>query len=124
MQIKELLYTNRMIPVLTINDLDDTLPLCSALVAGGLTIIEITLRTEPSLDAVEMISKELPEINVGVGTLLDPMDLNRAKNSVISASFSSCGYISSTAKTRCSKATPICCKSATRLGEPEPRNNL
>ena len=81
MQIKELLSETRMIPVLTINNLDDTLPLCSALVAGGLTVIEITLRTEPSLDAVEMISKELPEINVGVGTLLDPMDLNRAKNS-------------------------------------------
>ena len=81
MQIKELLSTNRMIPVLTINNLDDTLPLCSALVEGGLMVIEVTLRTEPALDAVEMMSKELPEINVGVGTLLDPMDFSRAKNS-------------------------------------------
>ena len=49
--------------------------------AGGLSVIEITLRTKPALNAVEMISKELPEISVGVGTLLDPMDLIRAKNS-------------------------------------------
>ena len=81
MQIKELLSTTRMIPVLTINNLNDSLPLCAALMAGGLSVIEITLRTKPALNAVEMISKELPEISVGVGTLLDPMDLIRAKNS-------------------------------------------
>ena len=81
MQIKELLSTTRIIPVLTINNLNDTLPLCAALMAGGLSVIEITLRTKPALNAVEMISKELPEISVGVGTLLDPMDLIRAKNS-------------------------------------------
>ena len=81
MQIKELLSTTRIIPVLTINNLNDTLPLCAALMAGGLSVIEITLRTKPALNAVEMISKELPEIAVGVGTLLDPMDLIRAKNS-------------------------------------------
>ena len=81
MQIKELLSTTRMIPVLTINNLNDTLPLCAALMAGGLSVIEITLRTKTALNAVEMISKELPEISVGVGTLLDPMDLIRAKNS-------------------------------------------
>ena len=81
MQIKELLSTTRMIPVLTINNLNDTLPLCAALMAGGLSVIEITLRTQPALNAVEMISKELPEISVGVGTLLDPLDLIRAKNS-------------------------------------------
>lgn len=81
MQIKELLSTTPMIPVLTINNLDDTLPLCTALMAGGLSVIEITLRTKPALKAVEMISKELPEISVGVGTLLDPVDFIRAKNS-------------------------------------------
>ena len=81
MHIKELLSTTRMIPVLTINNLNDTLPLCAALMAGGLSVIEITLRTKPALNAVEMISKELSEISVGVGTLLDPMDLIRAKNS-------------------------------------------
>ena len=81
MQIKELLSTTPMIPVLTMNNLDDTLPLCTALMAGGLSVIEITLRTKPALKAVEIISKELPEISVGVGTLLDPVDLIRAKNS-------------------------------------------
>jgi 2-dehydro-3-deoxyphosphogluconate aldolase/(4S)-4-hydroxy-2-oxoglutarate aldolase len=81
MQIKELLSTTPVIPVLTMNNLDDTLPLCTALMAGGLSVIEITLRTKPALKAVEIISKELPEISVGVGTLLDPVDLIRAKNS-------------------------------------------
>ena len=81
MQIKELLSTTRIIPVLTINNLNDTLPLCAALMAGGLSVIEITLRTKPALNAVEMMAKELPEISIGVGTLLDPMDLIRAKNS-------------------------------------------
>lgn len=81
MQIKQLLSTTSMIPVLTMNNLDDTLPLCTALMAGGLSVIEITLRTKPALKAVEIISKALPEISVGVGTLLDPVDLIRAKNS-------------------------------------------
>lgn len=81
MQIKQLLSTTSMIPVLTMNNLDDTLPLCTALIAGGLSVIEITLRTKPALKAVEIISKALPEISVGVGTLLDPVDLIRAKNS-------------------------------------------
>ena len=81
MEITDLFLINRMIPVLTINKLEHALPLCTALIKGGLNVIEITLRTKFALDSVEILSKEFPEAHIGVGTLLDPQNLNRAKNS-------------------------------------------
>ena len=81
MEITDLFLINRMIPVLTINKLETALPLCTALIKGGLNVIEITLRTKFTLDSVEILSKKFPEVRIGVGTLLDPQDLNRAKNS-------------------------------------------
>jgi 2-dehydro-3-deoxyphosphogluconate aldolase/(4S)-4-hydroxy-2-oxoglutarate aldolase len=80
MEIEKILSVSRMIPVLTVNKLDDAVPLCNALVEGGLTVIEITLRTKPALAAVERLAKVLSNVRIGVGTLLDPLDLKRAKN--------------------------------------------
>ena len=48
MEIEKILSISRMIPVLTVNKLDDAVPLCNALVEGGLTVIEITLRHQTS----------------------------------------------------------------------------
>ena len=95
MEIEKILSVSRMIPVLTVNKLDDAVPLCNALVEGGLTVIEITLRTKPALAAVERLAKVLSKICIGIRTLLDPLDLKvRRKCRCIfcCVSWFECGY--------------------------------
>ena len=58
-----------VIPVLTIERLADAVPLARALAAGGLSVIEVTLRTPAALDAVRAIVAEVPQCGVGVGTV-------------------------------------------------------
>jgi 2-dehydro-3-deoxyphosphogluconate aldolase / (4S)-4-hydroxy-2-oxoglutarate aldolase len=60
-----------VIPVLTIEQLADAVPLARALVKGGLPVLEITLRTAPAMAALEAIAKEVPEAVVGAGTVLE-----------------------------------------------------
>jgi 2-dehydro-3-deoxyphosphogluconate aldolase/(4S)-4-hydroxy-2-oxoglutarate aldolase len=60
----------RVIPVLTISDVSQAVPLARALVAGGLTVLEITLRTPAALVAVQRIADEVPQAVVGAGTIL------------------------------------------------------
>lgn len=57
-----------VIPVLAIQSLAHAVPLARALVAGGLSVLEITLRTKVALPAVEAIANEVPEAIVGIGT--------------------------------------------------------
>lgn len=66
-----------VIPVITIEDARHAVPLARALVAGGLRVIEITLRTAAGLDAARAIIAEVPEAVVGIGTVLTPADLER-----------------------------------------------
>ena len=80
MAIDAVLRRTRMIPVLTINQVADAVPLCAALVEGGLPVLEITLRTASALAAVEAVAKALPEASVGIGTLLDGADFARARD--------------------------------------------
>lgn len=61
-----------VIPVVIIDDLAHAVPLARALVAGGLPVIEITLRTALGLEAIRAIAAEVPEAVVGVGTVLTP----------------------------------------------------
>lgn len=60
-----------VIPVVVLDDAADAVPLARALVAGGLTAIEITLRTPAALDAVRAVAREVPDAVVGAGTVLD-----------------------------------------------------
>ena len=64
-----------VIPVLTIEHLDDALPLAHALAANGLPVLEITLRTACALEAIALIARELPGACVGAGTVLTRKDL-------------------------------------------------
>lgn len=66
------------IPVLTIDRVEDAVPIAEALVAGGLTVLEITLRTPAALAAIEAIARAVPDALVGAGTLLAPDDFTRA----------------------------------------------
>ncbi|MFC5322020.1 bifunctional 4-hydroxy-2-oxoglutarate aldolase/2-dehydro-3-deoxy-phosphogluconate aldolase [Bradyrhizobium oligotrophicum] len=67
-----------VIPVITIEDAADAVPLARALVAGGLRVIEITLRTQAGLDAARAIINEVADAVVGIGTVLTPADYERA----------------------------------------------
>jgi 2-dehydro-3-deoxyphosphogluconate aldolase/(4S)-4-hydroxy-2-oxoglutarate aldolase len=61
----------QVIPVITIDDLDDAVPLARALVDNGLPVLEVTLRTPVALDAIERIASQVPGACVGAGTVLD-----------------------------------------------------
>lgn len=76
--VDELMTTGPVIPVLTIERLQDAAPLARALVDGGLRPLEITLRTACALDAIAVIAKEVPEAIVGAGTVLNAEDFDRA----------------------------------------------
>lgn len=67
-----------VIPVITIEDAAQAVPLARALIKGGLRVIEITLRTQAGLDAARAIIAEVPEAVVGIGTVLTPEDYARA----------------------------------------------
>ncbi len=59
-----------VMPVLVIDDVDSAVPLARALVAGGLRVLEVTLRTPCALDAIRAIADEVPDAIVGAGTLV------------------------------------------------------
>ena len=68
-----------VIPVLTIERLEHALPLARALVAGGLPVLEITLRTACAIQAIERIAGEVEGAVTGAGTVLGPGDFQRAE---------------------------------------------
>jgi len=67
-----------VIPVLTIERAAEAVPLARALVAGGLPVIEVTLRTRAALAAVRAIAAEVPDCVVGVGTVTRVSDIETA----------------------------------------------
>ena len=77
-EIEALVAISRIIPVITIERVEDAVPLARALVAGGVRLLEITLRTEAGLAGAARILAEVPEAVVGIGTVLTPDDLARA----------------------------------------------
>ena len=74
----EIFERTTVVPVLTIERLEDALPLAEALVRGGLTVLEVTFRTEAAAPAIVAIARELPDAVVGAGTLLRPNDITQA----------------------------------------------
>ena len=74
-RLTELLRHAPIIPVITIERVEDSVPLARALVAGGLRLLEITLRTPVARTAAESIVANVPEAIVGIGTVLSPRDL-------------------------------------------------
>jgi 2-dehydro-3-deoxyphosphogluconate aldolase/(4S)-4-hydroxy-2-oxoglutarate aldolase len=64
-----------VIPVLVIERLEDAVPIAEALVAGGLPVLEVTLRTPCAIDAIRAM-KQVPGAIVGAGTVLGPADLD------------------------------------------------
>lgn len=78
MKIREVLALAPVIPVLTVEKLEHAVPLAKALYAGGLKVLEITLRTQVALQAIEAMRAAVPDAVIGAGTLARPQDFARA----------------------------------------------
>jgi 2-dehydro-3-deoxyphosphogluconate aldolase/(4S)-4-hydroxy-2-oxoglutarate aldolase len=80
MKIREVLKLAPVIPVLTVEKLEHAAPLAKALYAGGLTVLEITLRTPVALKVIEAMRVAAPDAIVGAGTLVKPADFQSAQD--------------------------------------------
>ena len=74
----ELMRVGPVIPVIVIDDLAKAVPLAKALVAGGVRVLEVTLRTPVALDAIRAIAKAVAGAIIGVGTITRPEDFELA----------------------------------------------
>lgn len=72
------LLRSPVMPIIWIHELDRAVPLARALVAGGVTVFEVLVRTPVALQAIEAIRRHVPEATVGAGTLLAAVDVQRA----------------------------------------------
>lgn len=77
--IREIMQISPVMPVLVINRAEDAVPLARALVAGGLRVLEITLRTPAALESVRLIAEQVPDAVVGVGTVTRPEQFAQVK---------------------------------------------
>lgn len=75
--IETIMLSAPVIPVLVIEDVAHALPIAQALVAGGLPVLEVTMRTPAALDAIREM-KQVPGAIVGAGTVLNPAQLDAA----------------------------------------------
>ena len=78
--IKKILNTSPVMPVLVIEQVEDAVPLARALVAGGLKVLEITLRTEAALAAIQAICQDVEGAIVGAGTVTNIEQIKQVAN--------------------------------------------
>lgn len=78
MTAKEVMQISPIVPVIALEHVEDALALAEALLEGGIAMMEITLRTEAGLKAIEAIAKSLPQMHVGAGTVLNASDMKQA----------------------------------------------
>lgn len=72
--------TSPVIPVVVIKEVEHTIPLATALFAGGIHVIEVTLRTPVALDALKLLVETFPEALIGVGTVITPEQLKQVSD--------------------------------------------
>ena len=77
--ITDSMKSSIIVPVVVIEDAKDAVPTAKALLAGGINVMEITLRTAAALDSIRNVAAECPDMIVGVGTVLN---LEQAKQAV------------------------------------------
>ncbi len=75
---QDLLELSPVMPVVVIDDADDAVPTARALLAGGIGVIELTLRTPAALSAIERVAAEVPDIVIGAGTVTSPDQAKQA----------------------------------------------
>ena len=76
----EVMRTSPVIPVIAIDDLNHAVPLAKALVAGGIRVLEVTLRTVHGLPAIRAMAEQVPGAIIGVGTLTHPDEFAAARD--------------------------------------------
>ncbi len=67
-----------VVPVITVDNAEVAVAMAHALVAGGLPVLEVTLRTDGALEAIEAIARHVPGAVVGAGTVLTPSQVDEA----------------------------------------------
>ena len=78
-ELKARIDAHGIIAVLVVDEAKDAVPLARALLAGGIAIMELTLRTPDALEALKRIKAEVPEMVAGIGTILTPAQVVAAK---------------------------------------------
>jgi 2-dehydro-3-deoxyphosphogluconate aldolase / (4S)-4-hydroxy-2-oxoglutarate aldolase len=80
MHIENIATISPVVPVVVFKDMAHAVPTARALLAGGIRIIEVTLRTDVSLACLEAIAREVPEMITGAGTVRKAEEVARVKN--------------------------------------------
>jgi 2-dehydro-3-deoxyphosphogluconate aldolase/(4S)-4-hydroxy-2-oxoglutarate aldolase len=80
MNLLEIMRASPVIPVIAIDDIRHAVPLARALVAGGIRVLEVTLRTQYGLAAIRAIAEQVPEAILGVGTLTQHAEFAAARD--------------------------------------------
>lgn len=80
MNLLEIMRVSPVIPVIAIDDIRHAVPLAKALTAGGIRVLEVTLRTPHGIGAIRAIAEQVPEAIVGVGTLTRPEEFAQARD--------------------------------------------
>lgn len=72
---EQILKSGPVVPVIVVKKIEHAVPMAKALVAGGVKVLEVTLRTECALEAIRQIAREVPEAIVGAGTVINAQQL-------------------------------------------------
>src|SRR6478672_7041682 len=80
LSVLDIMRTSAVIPVIAIDDINHAVPLARALVAGGIRVLEVTLRTAHGLPAIRAMAEQVPDAIVGVGTLTQPEEFAAARD--------------------------------------------
>ncbi len=73
-------FSSRVVPVIVITDVAQAVPMAHALLAGGIDVMEITLRHSAGLPAIEAVAKHVPEMHVGAGTVTHAAEMARVQS--------------------------------------------
>lgn len=75
---EQLFQKNKIVPVVILNDIDKAVPIAHALLEGGISVMEVTLRTPNALSIIAKLTKEVPEMITGAGTILNDDHYHKA----------------------------------------------
>lgn len=73
-------FSSRVVPVIVISHVDQAVPMAHALLAGGIDVMEITLRHSAGLAAIEAVAKAVPQMQVGAGTVTRAHEVQLVKD--------------------------------------------
>lgn len=71
-------FKKKILPAVTLDDIDSICRLAETLIRSGLDVMEITFRTDKTISAIETISSEFPDLKIGAGTILKPNQVSLA----------------------------------------------